>query len=675
MAGFQVSVRVAELEVEQVRVDIGELVLIGRKGARFDLDPDELRLVPDALRGRLRRVEVESEYVSRKHCLLWVEDGQLRVRDLYSAQGTQVGIAGAETLSTTAERIDVSLVPASRAGLTQPDPIDLSKVRGEQDYADTLTRNVREWARVTGVQIDVDVEARDGQLGRTEDSLRLRLGGARALVVARGHHTARVSFDLARDALARYVASQNAQFAAVQQGVQRAAAAQPMVAMSASMQAACWQIAQCATNDLRVILLGETGVGKTLMARRYHEAAGGAEFVTIDCTQYDDVTRLRAELFGAEPGAWTGLTRRYVGAFERARDGSVFIDEIGELAPENQKQLLTFLDRGRFTRVLGTDELESNARILCGTRQDLGRAVREGRFREDLWYRLAGMVITIPPLRERPEDIEELLSCRMVAVDGRERPATRVLTADAMRFLTRYAWPGNARELEMFCKRLPVFLKGREEADAALCDEVLRAGNPSSPTEGRAPGTSTTPSATVEPSTESWRPTVVFDEGRPDELAHVSWDGVIEAALRDYGLTRGIATTDAQALRALFTVDDTGGESTVGVFKEFVDRHLKPRFIARATGLEGHRGLPVGFTAEHWKHALGFGDGTSIKQLLRVCFVLERRRKVREALERRGAAAGALLRRIGSEDNLDTLDRWIARIERGEPVFDNAQSE
>ncbi len=675
MAGFQVSVRIAELEVEQVRVDDGELVLIGRKGARIDLDADELRAVPDALRGRVRRVEVESEYVSRKHCLLWVEGGQLRVRDLYSAQGTRVGIAGAETRSTAAERVDVSLVPASQAGLAQPDAVDLSNVRDEKDFAETLTRNVREWARVAGVQVDFDIETREGQLGRTEDALRLRVGAQRALVVTRGHHTARVSFDLARDALARYVASQNAQFAAVQQGVLRAAAAQPMVAMSTAMRTACWRIAQCATNDLRVILLGETGVGKTLMARRYHEAAGGAEFVTIDCTQYDDVTRLRAELFGAEPGAWTGLARRYVGAFERARGGTVFIDEIGELAPENQKQLLTFLDRGRFTRVLGTDELESNARILCGTRQDLGRAVREGRFREDLWYRLAGMVITIPPLRERPEDVEELLASRVVTVEGTERPASRALTADAMRFLTRYAWPGNARELEMFCKRLPVFLKGRDQADAALCEEVLRAGNPSPAPDDRAPTASWAPVAVSDREAETWRPTVEFDEGRPDELATISWSGVIEAALRDYALTRGVAASDDQALRALFTVDAEGGESTVGLFKEFVERHLKPRFIARATGVDGLRALPAGFTAEHWKHALGFGDGTSVKLLLRTYFVLERRRRVRDALERIGAATSDAMRRVGREDNLETLDRWIARIERGERPFEDPGSE
>lgn len=669
MQGFQVSVRVAELEVERAQVDEGELVMIGRKGARIDLDPDELRGVPEGLRAR--RVEVESEYVSRKHCLLWVEGGQLQVRDLHSVQGTQVGIAGAETIATSAERVELSLVSSSRAGVVQPDAVDLSAVRGEADFVETLTRNVREWARVTGVQLAVEVEADEGQLGRTEDASRLRAGVRHALVVTRGHHTARVSFELARDALTRYVAAQNAQFAAVQHGAWRAAAAQPMVALSAAMQSVCWRVAQCATNDLRVILLGETGVGKTLMARRYHEAASGGELVTIDCTQYDDVTRLRAELFGAEPGAWTGLARRYVGAFERARGGTVFIDEIGELTPENQKQLLTFLDRGRFARVLGTEELESNARILCGTKQDLGRAVKEGRFREDLWYRLAGMVITIPPLRERPDDIEALLAHRTVTVGGRERPATRVLTPDALQLLLRYAWPGNARELEMFCKRLPIFLKGRDLADATLCEEVLRAGNPNPAVEAPASSRPAPGVAATERDAETWRPPVEFQEGRPERLAPVSWSAVVEASLVDYALSRGISVTDDQALRALFTTD--GADGSVGVFKDFVERHLKPRFVARATGIDGQRAMPQGFTAEHWKHALGFGDGTSIRQLLRGYFVLDRRRRLHDALAQRGAVPSDQLRRVGREDDPDTLDRWIARAARGEDPFAEAK--
>ncbi len=661
MAEFEVCVRVAEVEVARVSVGEGELVLVGRRGARIELDPDELASVPERLRARVRRVEVDSEHVSRKHCLVWADGGQLRVRDLRSALGTQVSVAGAETLSTAADAVELSLVPTSRAGLDQPDPVDLAAVRGEGDFAEALARSVREWARARGVQFAVEVEAREGQVGRSEDGLRLRVGAQHALSVSRGHRTARVPFDLARDALARYVASQNAQFVAVLQGARRAALALPTVAASAAMQQVCWRVAQCAVNDLRVILLGETGVGKTLMARRYHEAAGGAEFVTIDCTQYEDVTRLRAELFGAEPGAWTGLTRRHVGAFERARNGTVFIDEVGDLAQENQGQLLTFLDGGRFTRVLGTEEFESNARVVCGTRQDLRRAVREGRFREDLWYRLAGMVVTIPPLRERPEDVEALLAAQVVRANGREVAAAEALTPEARRRLLAYAWPGNTRELEMFCRRLPLFLDGAERADVARCEAALRAGDPGASPE--ASPSRPAPPAERERDGAAWRSPVTFDDGVPTSLAPVSWGGVIEEALRDYAIARGLQVDDEHLLGALFRVDAPDGETTVGAFKDFVDKHFKPRFAARATGVEGLGALPSGFVAEHWKNALGFGDGTSIRQLLHASFALDRRRAACARLQRLGLASPEALKELARRD-VDDLDPWLAGLER-----------
>lgn len=665
MRVFHASVRVADLEVDRVEVSTSELVLIGRKGARIDLDPDELREVPDSVRGCVRRVEVDSEYVSRKHCLLWVEDGRLRVRDLYSAQGTHMSLGGAETVVTSAARVDLSLVPASRAGIAQPDAVDFASACGEPEYVEVLTRHVREWARSTGVELEVRVETREGQLGRTEDTSRLPVGARHALVVSRGMHTARVAFELARDTLARYVVAQNAQFVAVQQGVERAATSHPMVTASKAMQDARWQVARCAAADLRVILLGETGVGKTLMARCYHDASDGGAFITLDCTQHEDVTRLRAELFGAEPGAWPGLTRRYIGAFERARNGTVFIDEVGDLGAENQGQLLTFLDRGHFTRMMGNEELVSNARILCGTRQDLRRAVAEGRFREDLWYRLAGMVITLPPLRERPDDIRALLDEHVVDVNGEERSATRALTPEALRFLLRYPWPGNARELEMFCRRLPIFLDGRELADELLCEKALRAGDP-----GVKPSTRpSTPAApfVAQREGDAWQPPVEFDDGRPARLRAVSWSGVIEAALSDYAHTRGVAVTDDQALRALFALD---GEPLGSAFRDFVEKHLKPRFVARATGVDGRRTLPAGFVAEHWKLALGFADGTSVRQLLRASFVLDRRQRLRAELERQGRKVSAVdLLRLGAERSTDVLDAWIARAERGEDPF------
>lgn len=675
MPEFEVCVKVAEREVTRVTVVDGELVVVGRKGGRIALDPGEVRGVPADLGARERRVEVESEYVSRKHCLLWVESGELRVRDLHSVHGTYVGVPGGATVTTTSGPVELVLVSAVHAGTPSPEPVDFARVRSEEDYVRALVRSAREWARVTGVQLDIHTETREGPIGRTEEVSRLRVGDRHALRVTRGHHTARVSFEKAREVLSRYVVTQNALYEAVARGVRRGARVEPVLA-SKAMQDLCWDLARCALGDLRVILLGETGVGKSRMARRYHEATGRrGEFITIDCTQYDDRTRLRAEMFGAEPDAWPGLRRRYLGAFERARGGTVFIDEVGDLAPENQGQLLTFLDEGCFSRILGTDVLESDARVVCGTRQDLGRAVHEGRFREDLWYRLAGMVITIPPLRERPEDVEALLGERTVARTdgGEERSVREALTDDALEFLKRYAWPGNARELDTFCRRLPVKLGERERADAALCEEVLRAGAPvaretaSASSQPPTRVSSRPPESVVEGDSGPWRAPVQFEKGRPVERERVSWEGVIEGALRDYALARGMKGDGDPGLGALFTVKSAKGEDDRGAFLDFVEKYVKPRIVARAMGLEARRELPASFVAEQWKRALGFGDGKSIRDLTGAYFTLQRRQALWGVLRRRGVELDAgLAAKIAGEANVDQLDRWIAEAERGE---------
>ena len=197
--------------------------------------------------------------------------------------------------------------------------------------------------------------------------------------------------------------------------------------------------------DSSVLIHGETGAGKEVVARALHEASPrrAAELVVVDCGSLP-ATLIASILFGHEKGAFTGADQRRIGAFERAAGGTVFLDEIGELPLEVQPALLGVLERRAFTRVGGTQTISADVRVLAATHRDLRAEVNAGRFRADLYYRLAVAKITVPPLRERPEDIEPLVLHFVQRLTG-----TAVLgpLAAAMPALKAHPWSGNVREL------------------------------------------------------------------------------------------------------------------------------------------------------------------------------------------------------------------------------------
>jgi DNA-binding NtrC family response regulator len=207
------------------------------------------------------------------------------------------------------------------------------------------------------------------------------------------------------------------------------------------------QIDKAAASDTPVLLVGESGTGKELIARALHEKGARAKgpFVTVDCGSLSP-SLVASELFGHEKGAFTGAHERHTGAFERANGGTIFLDEIGELPAALQPTLLGALERRRFRRVGGRDEVEVDVRVVSATNRDLRAEVNAGQFRLDLYYRIAVVVLRVPPLRERREDVPVLVEhfLREAGEDGR---LEEIVTAETMDALCAHTWPGNVREL------------------------------------------------------------------------------------------------------------------------------------------------------------------------------------------------------------------------------------
>lgn len=207
------------------------------------------------------------------------------------------------------------------------------------------------------------------------------------------------------------------------------------------------QIERVARAAVPVLMLGESGTGKELVARAIHNCSPRAKgpFVTVDCGALAP-NLVASELFGHERGAFTGAERQHIGAFERAHGGTIFLDEVGELPADLQPQLLGALERRRFRRVGGRDEVAVDVRVVSATNRDLRAEVNDGSFRMDLYFRLAVVVLRIPALRERFDDLP-LLVAHFLRHAGHGGPIADVVSDDMLRKLRTHRWPGNVREL------------------------------------------------------------------------------------------------------------------------------------------------------------------------------------------------------------------------------------
>jgi transcriptional regulator with GAF, ATPase, and Fis domain len=221
-----------------------------------------------------------------------------------------------------------------------------------------------------------------------------------------------------------------------------------------------------------VCILGETGTGKELVARAIHErsARRSKPFVTMNCAAVPSEL-IESELFGHEKGSFTGAASRHIGKFEQADGGTLFLDEIGDMPAAMQAKLLRLLQEGEFERIGSERPVRADVRVIVATHRDLEALVRKGAFREDLYHRVFVFPLTIPPLRERTDDIAPLVEHFAGSIAEQNGWKARRFTAEAIHELARYAWPGNVRELRNVVERL--LLLTDDDVDAPLIRQVL----------------------------------------------------------------------------------------------------------------------------------------------------------------------------------------------------------
>jgi two-component system nitrogen regulation response regulator GlnG len=252
----------------------------------------------------------------------------------------------------------------------------------------------------------------------------------------------------------------------------------PLVGRSPAMQDIYRVLARLMQTDLTVMIVGESGTGKELVARALHDYGKrrNGPFVAINMAAIPR-DLIEAELFGHEKGAFTGAQARSAGRFEQADGGTLFLDEIGDMPMEAQTRLLRVLQEGEYTTVGGRTPIKTDVRIVAATNKDLRLLINQGLFREDLFFRLNVVPIRLPPLRERSEDVPDLVRHFFAAV-GREGLSAKRVEASAMERLKHYRWPGNVRELENLVRRLAALYPQESIGEAIVEAEISQAAVP-----------------------------------------------------------------------------------------------------------------------------------------------------------------------------------------------------
>jgi two-component system nitrogen regulation response regulator GlnG len=249
----------------------------------------------------------------------------------------------------------------------------------------------------------------------------------------------------------------------------------PLVGRSAAMQDIYRMLARMMQTDLTVMISGESGTGKELVARALHEYGRrrGGPFVAINMAAIPR-DLIESELFGHEKGAFTGAQNRSSGRFEQAEGGTLFLDEIGDMPMEAQTRLLRVLQQGEYTTVGGRTPIRTDVRIVAATNKDLRTLINQGLFREDLFYRLNVVPLRLPALRERSEDVPDLVR-HFFKLGEKEGLQTKRIAAGGLELMKRYPWPGNVRELENLVRRLAA-LYPQEEISAEIIESELKTG-------------------------------------------------------------------------------------------------------------------------------------------------------------------------------------------------------
>jgi DNA-binding NtrC family response regulator len=256
-----------------------------------------------------------------------------------------------------------------------------------------------------------------------------------------------------------------------------------MIGRSAAMRRAFELADRVAPTDSTVLILGESGTGKDLLAQEIHARSqrNGKAYVAVNCAALPE-TLIESELFGYERGAFTGAAQQKKGRFEQAHGGTLFLDEIGDMNPVTQSKVLRAIENRTVERLGGTQSIPVDVRLISATHRNLPLAIRDGKFREDLFYRLRVVTIELPPLRAHKEDIATLTEA-FLQIHGERLGRTGRLTKEALKTLERYDWPGNVRELKNAIERALVLCRGDEVGVDDLPEEVIK-GTPMLPKSG-----------------------------------------------------------------------------------------------------------------------------------------------------------------------------------------------
>jgi len=549
-------------------IHAGTTLLIGREPNLARLKPgwqEELRKAP------VQMVKVPSLTVSGNHVLVSNHEGSIKVLDLRSRNGTWMRLISEHPITLPGDSdVVLELAGPSIEKITAAGPRD-AEWATEEEYGSAIVRSLSDWFQQIGVPARVfSAPARPG--GPTDDTIALA-DGASLHVLPPQTETFDIPWRAVVDRVREYVNAENVRYEQLQ------GHDEDFILVAPLMREAHRHIVDAAAYGMRLMLLGPTGAGKERLARCYHKHSRQhrGPYATVNCALLKE-NLLFAQLFGAKKGSYTGAVQDVVGVVEAAHEGTLFLDEVGEMDLEVQKALLRFLDsRGEYQRLGDTHTRRANVQIVCATNLSLDNgSERRGKFRDDLWYRLAVKVVNVPPLSQRREDIIAFLKSRYLR--GGQIRAIDALSPEAIRLVLADPWPGNFRDLLNFIDRLPpTAVPGT--VDESLCRAALQEGR------GRF-----TPAGPTSPSSGTFRPLPAQADDNWSDIANLA--------------------------SAAFEEDNGAAPKNWGQIQTYTEKYLKPVFVAHTAGLREINELTKNINYSELARRLNIADGTTVKMHL-----------------------------------------------------------
>lgn len=563
-------------------------------------------------RYQLQMLTVSSGQVSANHLLVLAQEQTAALYDLGSRNGSFMQLVPQRPLIIPREsELFVTLAGRQTKESDRTRPQDASW-QDVDDFGPSIVAALSNWFKDSRIPVRVVRHKRnarsDGFLLADDTIIALEEFG-----------TLPVTGAMFVETVSDYVHAQNARYWQLQRRVTG------MIAASPAIRQVLVRTAESAANCRRTLFLGPTGVGKELLARSYHSYSPrhAGSFVTVNCALLEK-DLLYAQLFGARRGSFTGAVADVPGLIEAAHGGTLFLDELGEMDANVQKALLRFLDsRGEYYRLGDSRPRHADVQVVGASNVPLDDpSYRTGRFRDDLWYRLAGSVITVPPLIERPEDVRAYLQSR--TLQGSKWTVAECLTEDAFELVLTDPWPGNFRDLENFIDRLPRGVHPRS-IDRTSCRKAMWEGRPKVPANPSARSETPAPQSILGPA-----PGTVSAPSHPGELNSIA---TVRAASSPPAATevpaRGSARLREQSIVptntalgwerivnvALGTFLEDQGEHLTGwdQLQLYIEHYLKPMFIAHASSTRQPADAARTINYSAIARRLHIGDGGTVK--------------------------------------------------------------